>query len=55
MEYYTMGKVFDAMQKSHFEQVKVNNLLSEGILYNCSARIEKSPTGVLETKGNCTE
>lgn len=29
--------------------------MSEGILYNCSARIEKSATGVLETKGNCTE
>ena len=28
----------------------------QGVLWNCSARIERDPrTGVLEPKGNCTE
>lgn len=30
-------------------------LLTEGVLFNCSARVERSPTGVYEAKGNCTE
>jgi len=30
-------------------------LLGSGILYNCSARVEKNDIGELEAKGNCTE
>lgn len=55
MEYYSMGNVYDASRPSDFESIKVKELLKEGILFNCSARIEKTSTGVLETKGNCTE
>jgi len=29
--------------------------MTEGVLFNCSARVEKSPEGVYEAKGNCTE
>ena len=32
-----------------------SDLLVEGILFNCSARIEKNDAGALEVKGNCTE
>jgi hypothetical protein len=36
--------------------MKTAELLYEGILFNCSARIEKNPdTGIYEPKGNCTE
>jgi Ca2+ transporting ATPase len=31
------------------------DLLAEGVLYNCSARIEKDDNGNPEPKGNCTE
>lgn len=55
MEYYTMGSFYDAERQKHeFKEIPVKNLLSEGILYNCSARIELVE-GRLETKGNCTE
>jgi P-type Ca2+ transporter type 2B len=37
-------------------QALVNKeLLAQGILFNCSARIERSDTGLLDVKGNCTE
>lgn len=31
------------------------DLLAEGILYNCSAYVEKNEEGQWEAKGNCTE
>jgi len=31
------------------------DLLQEGVLFNCSARIEKEDDGSLAPKGNCTE
>ena len=39
----------------NFPSLPSSNLLAEGILFNCSARIEKSEVGVYEVKGNCTE
>ena len=30
-------------------------LLGQGVLFNCSARVEKDEMGNLEAKGNCTE
>jgi hypothetical protein len=30
-------------------------LIAEGVLFNCSARIEKNDLGQFEPKGNCTE
>jgi len=29
--------------------------MTEGVLFNCSARIEKNESGAFEPKGNCTE
>jgi len=29
--------------------------LVEGVLFNCSARIEKNDLGLYDVKGNCTE
>lgn len=38
------------------DQYKSADLMVQGVLWNCSARIEKNPnTHVLEPKGNCTE
>jgi len=38
------------------DQYASADLLVQGVLWNCSARIERDPrTGVLEPKGNCTE
>jgi len=35
--------------------MKIANLIVEGVLYNCSARIEVDDKGKLVTKGNVTE
>jgi hypothetical protein len=35
--------------------MKVAQLMAEGVLFNCSARIEADDNGNVETKGNCTE
>lgn len=48
-EFYTSGKVFDRIP-SKVEEIASGELLSQGILYNCSARMEGK-----ETKGNVTE
>lgn len=34
---------------------KSAEMMIQGVLFNCSARIEKAPNGRLEPKGNCTE
>jgi magnesium-transporting ATPase (P-type) len=41
--------------QSDFLKLKTSQLLYEGVLYNCSARIERNESGVQEVKGNCTE
>lgn len=33
----------------------IAQLMAEGVLYNCSARIERNKDGELTTMGNCTE
>lgn len=40
---------------SNFRQLKTSDFLYEGVIYNCSARIEKTPKGDLEALGNVTE
>lgn len=56
-EFYTAEQIFDATSRNDINFTKINThvLLTEGVLFNCSARIEKSQTGVYEAKGNCTE
>ena len=39
----------------NFNEYKASELLVQGVLFNCSARIEKSPLGFYEPMGNCTE
>lgn len=38
-----------------FNTFKTADLLAQGVLFNCSARIEKNEKGQYEPKGNCTE
>jgi hypothetical protein len=52
-EFYTMETVFDSIPKD-LSQIKTAQLLSEGVLFNCSARIEIDE-GKFVPKGNCTE
>jgi magnesium-transporting ATPase (P-type) len=47
-------------QKQNLSNMKLMDqpnaeLLGQGVLYNCSARVEKNDLGNLEAKGNCTE
>lgn len=52
-EFYTMDQVFSD-RPSNFKQLATAELLAEGVLYNCSARIEKKD-GVEVAAGNVTE
>jgi len=52
-EFYTMEQVFTD-RPSNFKQLTTSELLAEGVLYNCSARIEKKD-GVETCAGNVTE
>jgi magnesium-transporting ATPase (P-type) len=52
-EFYTMEQVFSD-RPSNFKQLPTAELLAEGVLYNCSARIEKKE-GVEVPAGNVTE
>jgi Ca2+ transporting ATPase len=56
-EFYTLEQVFDGTKNAvaTYESLATKELLKEGVLFNCSARVEKSDTGVFEAKGNCTE
>lgn len=54
MKFFTMDQVFEG-RPMNFSQMKTAQLMSEGVLFNCSARVEKNDNGELETKGNCTE
>ena len=56
-EFYTMEQVFDGTKRDsiNFNSIATNQLLKEGVFFNCSARVERTETGVFEAKGNCTE
>jgi magnesium-transporting ATPase (P-type) len=53
-DFYTCEKVYQG-RPSEFNSLPTSQLIIESILYNCSARIEKSDSGAYETKGNVTE
>jgi hypothetical protein len=53
-EFYTLGQIFVG-RPANFKQLKSSELLSESVLYNCSARIEKNDRGEMEPMGNVTE
>ncbi|CDW88443.1 calcium-translocating p-type pmca-type family protein [Stylonychia lemnae] len=53
-EIYFLDTIYTGVP-AHFNTLPRNDLLAEGVLFNCSARIERNELGVLETKGNCTE
>lgn len=38
-----------------FFELPNKELLGQGVLYNCSARVEKNDLGEFEARGNCTE
>lgn len=53
-EIYFLDSIYTD-RPAHFHSLPKSELLAEGVLFNCSARIEKDNNGNLETKGNCTE
>jgi hypothetical protein len=53
-EFYTMEQVFND-RPANFNSLYTAGLLAEGVLYNCSARIEISKDGRLVPAGNVTE
>ncbi len=54
MEFFTQDRVYEG-RPVNFSSLKVSQLMTEGVLFNCSARVEKNEAGDCETKGNCTE
>jgi len=52
-EFYTLDQVY-AGRPANFASLKTSTLLQQGVLFNCSARIEKEE-GKYVPKGNCTE
>ena len=52
-EIYLLDQVFPGRPENFYEMESAK-VLVEGILFNCSARIEKGEHG-LDVKGNCTE
>ena len=53
-EFYSMEQVFND-KPANFSTMHTATLLAEGVLYNCSARLEKTPDGKLTPAGNVTE
>jgi magnesium-transporting ATPase (P-type) len=53
-EFYTADQVFSG-RPAKFETMPTNKLMIEGVLYNCSARVEINERGFEEALGNCTE
>jgi hypothetical protein len=51
---YVNDKVYQG-RPANFNELQSATLLTEGVLYNCSARIEKDAVGVWHPKGNVTE
>jgi hypothetical protein len=54
MEFYSMETVF-AGRPDSFKGLPVADKIIEGILFNCSARIEKDEKENMIPKGNVTE
>jgi P-type E1-E2 ATPase len=54
-EFYTMEKVFDKFPTNLNDIGESAEMLTQGILFNCSARIEIKEDGKTETRGNVTE
>ena len=52
---YLNDQVIVGRPNKFSQTYKSSQLITEGVLFNCSARIEKSASGHLEPKGNCTE
>lgn len=52
-EFYTLDEVY-AGRPENFNTLKTAELLTQGVLFNCSARIEREE-GKYVPKGNCTE
>ena len=52
-EFYTLDQVYTG-RPANFRDLKTADLLAQGVLFNCSARIEKDE-GKYVPKGNCTE
>lgn len=53
-EFYTMEQVFKD-RPSNFNKLHTADLMAEGVLYNCSARIERNEKGEEVPAGNVTE
>jgi P-type E1-E2 ATPase len=53
-EFYTLDQVYQG-RPGNFKNLKTSQLLTEGVLFNCSARIERGDHGKFVPKGNCTE
>jgi len=53
-EFYTMDTVHTG-RPSNFNELATSKLMAEGVVYNCSARIERDDKGSLDPKGNPTE
>lgn len=52
---YLNDEIFEG-RPAGFKNLQSAKLLTEGILYNCSARIERNEEKrIWEPKGNCTE
>ena len=51
---YVNDEIFH-QRPENFKGLQSSELLTEGVLFNCSARIEKNAVGVFEPKGNVTE
>lgn len=54
-QFYTSEQVYSGRPRD-FNSIPSSDLLTKGVLYNCSARVETDPvTKRLVPKGNCTE
>jgi hypothetical protein len=52
---YIDEKVLVGRPKGGMKDIKSGDLMIQGVLFNCSARIERTEQGYYEPKGNCTE
>jgi len=53
-DFYTMDQIFEG-RPNNFRSLPTADIITECILYNCSARIEITEQGTYKTKGNSTE
>lgn len=51
---YLADQTFKGVPQN-FKSIKTSELMTQGVLFNCSARIERNEAGFYEPKGNCTE